>query len=86
MEICGMDMKEAYELYTDCGYSFEVALMLFRRLSIPNLVQCRNLSDLQILILLMETETWSMYLKCLKKMSDLNSMEWILSLMKTTLK
>lgn len=24
MEICGLDMKEAYELYVDCGYNFEV--------------------------------------------------------------
>jgi hypothetical protein len=24
MEICGIDMKEAYELYVDSGYNFEV--------------------------------------------------------------
>lgn len=34
MEICGLDMKEAYELYTNCGYSFEVPLPPPRRQSI----------------------------------------------------
>jgi len=24
MEICGVDMKEAYDLYTAAGYNFEV--------------------------------------------------------------
>jgi len=28
MEICGMDMKEAYELYCDCGFNFEVYFLL----------------------------------------------------------
>lgn len=26
MEICGLEMREAYELYSDCGYNFEVLL------------------------------------------------------------
>lgn len=34
MEICGLDMKEAYELYVDCGYNFEVRLLPLRRQSI----------------------------------------------------
>lgn len=34
MEICGLDMKEAYELYVDCGYNFEVWLSSSRLQSI----------------------------------------------------
>lgn len=27
MELCGIDMKEAYELYIDSGYNFEVVII-----------------------------------------------------------
>lgn len=40
MEICGLDMKEAYELYIDCGYNFEVRILSLRpqstEISIPH--------------------------------------------------
>lgn len=34
MEICGLDLKEAYELYVDSGYNFEVPLPPCRQQSI----------------------------------------------------
>lgn len=39
MEICGLDMKEAYELYIDSGYNFEVLLSTSRLQSTNNLIQ-----------------------------------------------
>lgn len=31
MEICGLEMKEAYELYVDCNYNFEVLIRRLRQ-------------------------------------------------------
>jgi hypothetical protein len=39
MEICGVDMEEAYNLYTSTGYNFEVNTPLFRLPSIASLTQ-----------------------------------------------
>lgn len=36
MEICGLDMKEAYELYVDAGFNFEVVQNLLRQLLIAS--------------------------------------------------
>ncbi len=40
MEICGLDMKEAYELYVNSGYNFEVNSILFRQQSTEILTLC----------------------------------------------
>jgi hypothetical protein len=32
MEICGVDLNEAYELYVDSGYNFEVKFHQLRQL------------------------------------------------------
>lgn len=41
MEICGMDLKEAYELYVECGNNFEVHPISPRQLSIATSIQSR---------------------------------------------
>lgn len=46
MEICGLDMKEAYELYIDSGYNFEVTPNPLRPQSIKDSIPSQ-LSQIQ---------------------------------------